>query len=466
LARDVPGKESVYTDKNESSWREHQAVFFYRNRKKKGFRGAARKASLLFLVCAAAMGAWHYLGMNQYVQLLYKRPPADISKVTHPVVPPRHLSLTRVREMLQDKTLLNARKNIFFADTPQESFRIATSLDPDLNAFLISRLDHLKTLTRGKPRQIAMVVMDANLGRILAMAGFDLENPETNPCTAAIFPAASVFKIVTAAAAVDALGYTPQTPLYFNGNKYTLYKRQLKEVKNRYTVKVSLAKAFADSINPVFGKLGQTYLGKDKLSAYARAFGFNQTPLTDLVFDGGRFSIEEDPFHLAELGCGFNRDTLISPVFGAMMLTPLFNQGQMLLPAVVSRVTNAKGETVYTHTRESLAQAIDPASAPAIIRLMEKTVSRGTARKAFGKFSRDKTLGELVIGGKTGSLSNREHTIKYDWFTGFGKEKTGPKAIVVSIVVGHGKYIGTRAGTHARSILEHYFSRNAATSSG
>ena len=455
------------TYRKENSWREHQAEFIYRKRKRQFFRGTARKISLLFLVCAAAIAAWQYLGLNRYMQPLSRIPTNDTSKVTQPVVTPRHLSRTQVREMLQDKPLINARKNIFFADTPRESFRIATSLDTDLNAFLTSRLDHLKTLTRGKPRQIAMVVMDANQGQILGMAGFDLENPETNPCTAAIFPAASIFKIVTAAAAVDALGYTPQTPLYFNGNKYTLYKRQLKDVKNRYTVKVSLAKAFADSINPVFGKLGQTHLGKETLSAYAHAFGFNQTPQTDLVFDGGLFTMnEEDDFHLAELGCGFNRDTLISPVFGAMMLTPLFNQGQILLPAVITRVTNAKEETVYKHSKEYLASAIDPASAPAIIGLMEKTVSQGTARKAFGRFSRDKTLANLVIGGKTGSLSNREHTIKYDWFTGFGKEKNGPRAIVVSIVVGHGKYIGTRAGTHAKSILKYYFSTHPASQSG
>ncbi len=452
--------KTVFTYKKEDSWREHQAEFIYRKRKKRFFRSTARKTMVLFLVCSAFVGAWQYFSLH--LQPLYHNPSVGSSRVTQPVIEPLQLSRIQVRKMVQDKNLLNARKNIFFTDTPEESFRIVTSLDPDLTSFLTSRLDHLKTLTRGKPRQIAMVVMDANLGQILAMAGFDLENPETNPCTSAIYPAASIFKIVTAAAAVDALGYTPQTPLYFNGNKYTLYKRQLKDVKNKYTVKVSLASAFADSINPVFGKLGQTYLGKETLSAYAHAFGFNQTPLTDLVFDGGRFSMNEDNFHLAELGCGFNRDTLISPVFGAMMLTPLFNQGQMLLPAVVARVTNAKGETVYKHTREYLASAIDPASAAAIIRLMEKTVSQGTAKKSFGRFSRDKTLSRLVIGGKTGSLSNREHTIKYDWFTGFGKEKTGSRAIVVSIVVGHGKYIGTRAGTHARSILKHYFATKQA----
>jgi penicillin-binding protein A len=457
----------VYIYKKENSWREHQAEFILRERKKRFFQSAARKISVFCLVLFAAMGAWQYFSINRHIQSLYQHPPATTShQISRPAIEPVTLSRAQIREMIQTKALLNAPENIFFVDTPQESFHITTTLDPDLMTHLTSILDHLTTLTRGKPRQIAMVVMDANLGHILAMAGFDLENPDTNPCTAAIYPAASIFKIVTAAAAVDALGYTPQTPLYFNGNKYTLYKRQLKEVKNKYTIQVSLASAFADSINPVFGKLGQTYLGKETLSTYADAFGFNQAFDADLVFEPGRFSINEDSFHLAELGCGFNRDTLISPVFGAMMLTPLFNQGRILLPAVVRHVTNDRGETVYTHTKQYLASAIGPESASAIVRLMEKTVSQGTAKKSFGMISRDKTLANLVIGGKTGSLSNREHTIKYDWFTGFGKEKTGDRAIVVSIVVGHGKYIGTRATSHARSILQHYFAAPPASPSG
>ncbi|MCA1792969.1 MAG: penicillin-binding transpeptidase domain-containing protein [Desulfotignum sp.] len=457
----------MYIDRKENSWREHQAKFILRKRKKRLFQSTGKKISVFCLGLVAAMGAWQYFNVDRHIRSLYQNPPATAShQISPPVMEPVQLSRTQLREMIQTKDLLNAPKNTFFVDTPRESFHITTTLDPNLTAHLTSILDHLKTLTRGKPRQIAMVVMDANLGHILAMAGFDLENPDTNPCTAAIYPAASIFKIVTAAAAVDALGYTPQTPLYFNGNKYTLYKRQLKDVKNKYTIQVSLASAFADSINPVFGKLGQTYLGKETLSTYARAFGFNQAFDADLLFEPGQFSINEDLFHLAELGCGFNRDTLISPMFGAMMLTPLLNQGKILLPAVVSHVANAKGETVYTYTKQTLASAIGPASASAIVRLMEKTVSRGTAKKSFGSISRDKILANLVIGGKTGSLSNREHTIKYDWFTGFGKEKTGDRAILVSIVVGHGKYIGTRAASHARSILQHYFAAPPASPSG
>ena len=441
--------------KTENTWRRQQTLYLS-SRRKKSFYRKWRTPCLIFCVMLAVVtGGWYMF------PTLLSGP--DVSEpATRPVSlstlkPPANLTLAQVREMIRDEDPVNTGRNVFLTDTPEGIVQVVTFLDVNLTGFLNARLDHLKTLTRGKPRQIAIVVMDAFQGHVLAMAGFDLEDEHTNPCTRAMYPAASIFKIITAAAAMDALNYTPDTPLYFNGNKYTLYKRQLKEVKNKYTVKVSLEKAFAESINPVFGKLGQTYLGRETLSTYAHAFGFNQTPDTDLMFDTGLFSVKENAFHLAELGCGFNRDTLISPVFGAMMITPLLNEGHTMLPAVISHVMDADGNPIYRHTPAVSASAMTPESAAALAGMMEKTVTHGTARKSFGTFSRDKVLSKLSIGGKTGSLSNREHTIKYDWFTGFAKEKNGSRAITFSVVVGHGEYIGTRAASHARALIKQYF---------
>ena len=59
-------------------------------------------------------------------------------------------------------------------------------------------------------------------------------NPTKNPCLSNEFPAASIFKIVTAAAAIEKCGFNSETVLTYNGDKYTLYRSQLKERKNRY----------------------------------------------------------------------------------------------------------------------------------------------------------------------------------------------------------------------------------------
>ena len=319
----------------------------------------------------------------------------------------------------------------------------------------------LKTLNRGKPQRIAIVAMDPANGSLKAMAGFDLGNLDANPCMVSDYPAASIFKIITASAAIDSLGYTAQTPLYFNGNKYTLYKRQLAETRNKYTSKISFSRAFAESINPIFGKIGKNYLGRTRLNTYAHAFGFNQEPDSELTFESGRFSVTASDYHLAELGCGFNRDTMISPMFGAMLVTTILNSGTSLVPRIVNQVTTSNGQIIYKGKKEDYKTAITPKTATTMIRLMQKTVTKGTAKKSFRGFTRDKVLSKLVIGGKTGSLYNRERTVKYDWFTGFGKEKAEGKAegkaLAIAVVVGHKKYIGTRASAYARIILKTYF---------
>lgn len=442
-----------------NSWRRQQASYLLAQRKKSFIQKWFKPFLVFCLILGTTAGGWTVFTVffPGAADMEKTAPTVSTPTVNHPV----SLTRSQIREMIREEDLVNADRNVFPMETPQGMVQVVTYLDMNLTGLLNATLDHLKTLTRGKPTQIAMVVMDGYQGHILAMAGFDLEDKDANPCTRAAYPAASIFKIVTAAAAMDALNFSPQTPLFFNGNKYTLYKRQLKDVKNKYTVQVSLENAFAQSINPVFGKLGQKHLGREHLSDYARAFGFNQTPDTDLAFDTGLFHVEDNEFHLAELGCGFNRDTLISPLFGAMMITPLLNKGQTVVPAVISHVTDVNGNAIYRHTPSRAVTAMTPESAAAMMGLMEKTVIQGTARKSFGSFSRDNVLSKLTIGGKTGSLSNREHTIKYDWFTGFAKEKTGTRAITFSVMVGHGEYIGTRAASHARSIIKQYFTSPA-----
>jgi cell division protein FtsI/penicillin-binding protein 2 len=88
---------------------------------------------------------------------------------------------------------------------------------------------------------------------------------------------------------------------------------------------------------------------------------------------------------------------------------------------------------------------------------MAATITSGTARKVFRGHSHNKVLSRLWLGGKTGSIFNRPHDARYDWFVGFANEKKGAAKLVVSVMVAHEEYIGTRAGQYARMVIEHYF---------
>ena len=433
---------------SENSWRNFQTGYIL-GEKKKSFFSKSKK---------------YILGMMSLLILIagiYFLKNTDPEKKEEPKKEEKkqvQLSKDQLTQIISNTKFHTTDKNIFVVDTPSnERYQISTSIDINLQQYLLSLMDRLKTLTRGKPQRIALVVMEPDTGKIIAMAGFDLENPDTNPCIASDFPAASIIKIVTAAAAVEALGYTSKTSLYFNGNKHTLYKRQLKDVKNKYTSKTTFAKAFAESINPVFGKIGKNYLGKEKLTLYADAFGFNKVIPFELPFLSGTFKTGSKEYHLAELGCGFNTDTNISPIFGAMLISAIVNSGNMILPSIVEQVTGIDDQIIYKNKIKPYKTTILPETATTMIQLLQRTVTKGTAKKYFRRASKDKVLSKLLIGGKTGSLYNKGNTVKYDWFTGFGNQKNTNKKIAMSIVVGHRKYIGTRASAYAQKILKQYF---------
>ncbi|WP_457553447.1 penicillin-binding transpeptidase domain-containing protein [Desulfobacula sp.] len=438
----------------ENSWRIFQSGYILKKKKKTLFLKFKRILLGLMILLVLFCGVY-FLSIKLPGTLPQKPVVQDSSEESGTV----QLSKTQLTQIIENTKFSKTDKNIFFVNTAKANYTITSSINVFLQEYLLSLMDHLKTLTRGKPQRIALVVMEADTGKIIAMTGFDLENPEARPCLESDYPAASIFKIVTATAAIETLGYTPKTPLYFNGNKYTLYKRQLKDVKNKYTSKTSFSRAFAESINPVFGKIGKNHLGKKKLDHYAEAFGFNQVIQWELPFSSGSFKTNSSEYHLAELGCGFNHDTTISPIFGAMLISAVVNAGNLSLPSIVENVTNSDGQIIYTNKKETYKTAMLPKTAATMMQMLQETITKGTARKSFRGSSKDKILSKLVIGGKTGSLYNKKHTVKYDWFIGFGKRKNTNKKIALSIVVGHGKYIGTRASKYAQMILKQYFKK-------
>ncbi len=116
------------------------------------------------------------------------------------------LTKKNVKNIIDDHSLLNTRQDHFTVTKSGHNLTIETTLDMKIQHFILDKLEALKPLDRGKPEIIAMVVMDPRTGRILAMAGFDDVTPDTNPCTEGIYPAASIFKMITASAALETCG--------------------------------------------------------------------------------------------------------------------------------------------------------------------------------------------------------------------------------------------------------------------
>ncbi len=330
-------------------------------------------------------------------------------------------------------------------------YRVETSLDLKLQQYLLKRMD------RENSRYIGIVAMAPDTGRVLAMAGFNKINPDKDPCLLAEYPAASIFKIITAAAAVEEKGYSATSRFTFNGYKHTLYKRQLTDKTNRYTNTISFRNAFAQSVNPVFGKIGALYMAPGALQEYGEAFAFNRNVNFELSWPVSRLIEKDESYRRAEIASGFNRQTTISPLHGAVIVSAVLNGGKPVEPTLVDRIVNDDGETVYRTEANFLPPAVSSKTADVLEQLMVATVSSGTASKPFRGRRRNKVLSKLRLGGKTGSIFNRKHDARFDWFVGFAEEKKGDEKMVVSVMVAHEEYIGTRATQYARWAIEHHF---------
>ena len=434
-------------------WRDYQEDLRWASIKEQLIAKTCKLFALTLVLLVVIYGLFGNFGGKSFSHLL-----ADFFSSSHDNKVDARLNYGKltdkrnVRALLKSTSFVNLKKKSFDFFSDGRKFRIDTSLDINLQDFL------LKKLNSDTSRYIGIVGMDPATGKVLSMVSFDKTDPSNNPCVDSRFPAASIFKIVSASAVVEKCGLNPNSKLSYNGRKHTLYKSQLKDRKNRYTNRITFQDSFAQSVNPVFGKIGALYLGKNTLEKYAEAFDFNKSIDFEIEIAPSSVNLSDEPYQWAEVACGFNNETKMSPLHGAMMASAIINQGRIMEPTVVEQIINEKGEIIYRNRLVTINQAITPRASKVLNQLMAATIRSGTCRKAFRGYRKDKILSKLNIGGKTGSMDNKSHNVRYDWFVGFAKEREGPRKIALSIIVAHEKYIGPRASYYARIAMKEYFS--------
>ena len=338
----------------------------------------------------------------------------------------------------------------FFVQRDDTRLTVHSSLDADLQNYILS------LLKRSRTEQAAVVVLSPMDGRILAMANYEKGGKGDNLCTKAVYPAASLFKIVSAAAALETAGFTPNRAVIFTGGKHTLYKRQLKKKAGRYSTKTSFREAFGSSINSVFGKMGIYDLGRSVISEYADRFLFNRLISFDLPMEQSTVNVPDDDYGLAEIASGFNRVTLISPLHAALLVSAVANKGIMMAPRLIERVFNDSGELLYQGRPGLLGSPISSGTAKDLKLLMRDTILNGTCRKSFRTLRRSKAFRDVELGAKTGTINDKLDRFKYDWLTVYALPRDGTKRICMAVLSVHGEKLGIRASELGRHIIKYY----------
>ena len=230
----------------------------------------------------------------------------------------------------------------------------------------------------------------------------DKDRPMANRAVREIFPPGSTFKVVVAAAALDA-GYEPDSVL--DTSSYRLPGTNT-TINTTCGSSQTLRRSLELSCNSAFARLG-VKLGADALREQSEKFGFGTKPLSDISSAASRFPEEIDvpQTGLAALG-GFEVAT--TPLQMAMVAAAVRNDGVVMQPYLVASVRSADLQ-VLSQTRPSqLSLATSSANAAKLRQMMVGVVQSGTGWRA--------QVTGVTVGGKTGTANSDNVRSPYAWF--------------------------------------------------
>lgn len=377
-------------------------------------------------------------------------------KSSHVVENERKLTIHQIAQSLKDVNLENTLPSDFIL----KKDKIEKKVFPEYTLNSTLQDEMVKLFKQYNPDYGAFVAIDAPTGRILSLISYNPNDPQLKGHLAlkATFPSASVFKVVTASAAIAEKKLHPDSLISFSGRSHTLYKSQLfKETSNRWTRKMTLKEAFAKSVNTVFGKIGVFNLGPTELKTYADRFGFNRMIESDLPLETGKAIITEDPFEVAETASGYTLENRMSPLQGALIAATIVNDGVMMTPYIVQRLRDETSNIEFIGLPKVSANVLDSATTDQMKELFRETVTSGTSKKSFRGFFKG-IYSDIDAGGKTGSLTGDTPKGKYDWYVGYAQK--GSSRIAFASLTISKEYWKVKSSYVVRRAMEVYFKNN------
>lgn len=361
---------------------------------------------------------------------------------------------TSALENLDDKILTGNDDRLFFnrtidmfTGTAKQGGDVVTTLNPKAQAAAFNGLGN---------RKGAVVAIDPRSGAILALASTPSYDPSTfadfskaagqqwqklnadpnqpmlDRALRQTYPPGSTFKVVTAAAALENGLYTNIDDPTRSPLPYTLPDTTT-ELKNEGSIpcqNAPLRQALRFSCNTVFGKIGAD-LGKDKMLAQAKKFGFDQpidTPVRAVpsVFPT---SMNRPSTALSSIG---QFDTAATPLQMAMVAAAVANDGKLMQPYMVDQLRAPNLNVVEQTQPKVFGQAVSPQTAQKLQQMMETVVSDGTGQNA--------QIPGVTVGGKTGTAQHglNNAALPYAWFISYAKTGSG-SPVAVAVVVEDGE---------------------------
>lgn len=252
-----------------------------------------------------------------------------------------------------------------------------------------------------------------------------------------LYPPGSVFKLVTAAAALESGAYQESSVL--PGPAALDLPQTDRDLPNSGgracgpNDETTLADALRVSCNTAFGFLGME-LGGPALREQAERFGFGADLRIPLRVSPSTIPADLNPPQEAQTGIG-QYETRVTPLQVAMVSAAIANGGELMQPNLVREVVAPDLDVLRSSSPTSMGEPISPETADALNRMMQEVVADGTGRAA--------QLDGVAVAGKTGTAQHAQGRPPHAWFTAFAP--ADDPQVAVAVVVESGGTAGDEA---------------------
>lgn len=316
----------------------------------------------------------------------------------------------------------------------------------------------------------AVVALDPWTGEVLAMAShpaYDLnmfsgalapaqwrrlarpDRPLQNRATSSRYEPGSVFKIVTAAAALEA-GASSLEDRFYCGGAFSLGGWRMRCWKRDGHGSQEFLQGFAQSCNVMFATLGRR-VGPEALADMARRFGLGEKTGVDLPDEAagfvptpeGKRRVRRQPWYpgdTAQMAIG-QSECLVTPLQVAREVAAVANGGYLVTPRLIARVEGGEGEPEWPSKR---SLELRPETLAIIRAGMEAVVAEGgTGHRIW--------TDRYGIAGKTGTAQNPAGE-PHAWFAGYAP--TDHPRIALAVLVEHAGSGSANAAPIARHVFD------------
>ena len=291
----------------------------------------------------------------------------------------------------------------------KNGYNIKLTIDSNIQMYLENAINNL--VNNYSTDWVTVTVADAKTGAIVGSASnptFDLNKLNitnyNNPLVSYTYEPGSTMKIFSFASSIEENQYNGSDT--YQSGKIIVDDYEIKDWNDKGWGTITYDVGFTYSSNVAATLLAQK-IGKEKLLDYYTDLGFGQLTGIELL---GEMKGKVNFMYASELAAAsYGQGITITPIQMIQALTTITNNGTVLKPYIVDKITDQNGTTIYESKKEEIKKIYSEKTIEKIIELMDLTVN-GEDNLATGKsYQTD----QVRLIGKTGTAQYISETGKY-----------------------------------------------------